>query len=378
MKKKVLVGMSGGIDSSSVCLMLKDKGYEVIGITMRVWDLPQHFSEPGQEQPNHVMQARELAERLGIEHYVADERASFKDVVVRNFIDEYLNGRTPNPCVMCNPTFKFRMLMEWADRLGCDYIATGHYVQKVEQDGSVYLKCGADTKKDQSYFLWRLSQEVLRRCIFPLGDTTKDKVRAYLTEKGFEAKARGGESMEVCFIPGDYREFLKEQLPDLEQKVGPGDFVDEQGHKLGRHQGFPFYTVGQRKGLGIALGKPAFVLKINPQKNTVMLGDADRLMTEYMLVEQPNWVNADALPAEGLAVRIRYRSKPIPCTLKKVNRLWEEKDAKGDLYLVHFHEPASAVTPGQSAVFYVDDLVVGGGYIASQKGIHSYIIEEFA
>lgn len=377
MKKKVLVGMSGGIDSSSVCLMLKDKGYEVIGITMRVWDLPQHFSEPGQEQPNHVMQARELAERLGIEHYVADERASFKDVVVRNFIDEYLNGRTPNPCVMCNPTFKFRMLMEWADRLGCDYIATGHYVQKVEQDGSVYLKCGADTKKDQSYFLWRLSQEVLRRCIFPLGDTTKDKVRAYLTEKGFEAKARGGESMEVCFIPGDYREFLKEQLPDLEQKVGPGDFVNEQGHKLGRHQGFPFYTVGQRKGLGIALGKPAFVLKINPQKNTVMLGDADRLMTEYMLVEQPNWVNADALPAEGLAVRIRYRSKPIPCTLKKVNRLWEEKDAKGDLYLVHFHEPASAVTPGQSAVFYVDDLVVGGGYIASQKGIHSYI-EEFA
>lgn len=377
MKKKVLVGMSGGIDSSSVCLMLKDKGYEVIGITMRVWDLPQHFSEPGQEQPNHVMQARELAERLGIEHYVADERASFKDVVVRNFIDEYLNGRTPNPCVMCNPTFKFRMLMEWADRLGCDYIATGHYVQKVEQDGSVYLKCGADTKKDQSYFLWRLSQEVLRRCIFPLGDTTKDKVRAYLTEKGFEAKSRGGESMEVCFIPGDYREFLKEQLPDLEQKVGPGDFVDEQGHKLGRHQGFPFYTVGQRKGLGIALGKPAFVLKINPQKNTVMLGDADRLMTEYMLVEQPNWVNADALPAEGLAVRIRYRSKPIPCTLKKVNRLWEEKDAKGDLYLVHFHEPASAVTPGQSAVFYVDDLVVGGGYIVSQKGIHSYI-EEFA
>lgn len=365
MKKKVLVGMSGGIDSSSVCLMLKDKGYEVIGITMRVWDLPQHFSEPGQEQPNHVMQARELAERLGIEHYVADERASFKDVVVRNFIDEYLNGRTPNPCVMCNPTFKFRMLMEWADRLGCDYIATGHYVQKVEQDGSVYLKCGADTKKDQSYFLWRLSQEVLRRCIFPLGDTTKDKVRAYLTEKGFEAKARGGESMEVCFIPGDYREFLKEQLPDLEQKVGPGDFVDEQGHKLGRHQGFPFYTVGQRKGLGIALGKPAFVLKINPQKNTVMLGDAEQLKTEYMLAEQDNLIDeAEVFGNEELTVRIRYRSKPIACSVKRL------EDGR---LLVHFQTEASAIAPGQSAVFYVGKRVVGGSFIASQRGIGMYL-----
>ena len=373
MKKKVLVGMSGGIDSSAVCLMLQEQGYEVIGITMRVWDLPQHFSEPGQELPNHVMQARELDDRLGIVHYVADERDSFKNVVVRNFIDEYLHGRTPNPCVMCNPTFKFRMLMDWADRLGCDYIATGHYVQTVEQEGNVYLKCGTDPKKDQSYFLWRLSQEVLRRCIFPLGDTTKDKVRAYLLEKGFEMKARQSESMEVCFIPGDYREFLKEQLPDLDRKIGPGDFVDEQGHKLGRHQGFPYYTVGQRKGLGIALGKPAFVLKINPQKNTVMLGDADRLMTEYMLVEQTNWVNADALPTEGLSVRIRYRSRSIPCTLKKVDRLWDENSDRGDLYLVHFQEPASAVTPGQSAVFYVGDLVVGGGYIASQRGIHSYI-----
>lgn len=369
--------MSGGIDSSAVCLMLKEQGYEVIGITMRVWDLPQHFSQPGQELPNHVLEARELAQRISIEHYVADERASFKNVVVRNFIDEYLNGRTPNPCVMCNPTFKFRMLMEWADRLGCDWIATGHYVQKVEQDGAVYLKCGVDPKKDQSYFLWRLSQDVLRRCIFPLGGTTKDKVRAYLTEKGFEMKARQGESMEVCFIPGDYREFLKEQLPDLDQKVGPGDFVDEQGHKLGRHQGFPYYTVGQRKGLGIALGKPAFVLKINPQKNTVMLGDADRLLTEYMLVEQTNWVNAGALPAEGLSVRIRYRSKSIPCTLKKVQRLWDEEKEQSDLYLVHFQEPASAVTPGQSAVFYVGDRVVGGGYIATQRGIHTYI-KEFA
>lgn len=377
MNKKVLVGMSGGIDSSAVCLMLQEQGYEVVGVTMRVWDLPQHFSEPGQEYPNHVMQARELADRLGMEHYVADERTSFKEVVVRNFMDEYLSGRTPNPCVMCNPTFKFRMLVEWADKLGCDWIATGHYVQTIrdEDKGTVYLKCGTDAKKDQSYFLWRLSQQVLKRCIFPLGAMTKDQVRAYLTEKGFEMKARQSESMEVCFIPNDYRDFLKEQMPDLDQKIGPGDFVDEQGHKLGKHQGFPYYTIGQRKGLGIALGKPAFVLKINPQKNTVMLGDVQQLYTDYMLVDQTVWANQNVLIQQPLSVRIRYRSKPIPCTIKKVERLWDEEGADTELYLVHFLEHASAVTPGQSAVFYQDDMVVGGGYIASQRGIQSYIKE---
>ena len=227
--------MSGGIDSSAVCLKLLDEGYEVVGVTMRVWDLPRQFADTGQEYPDFIQDARALAARLGIAHYVADERTAFKDIVVRNFVDEYLAGRTPNPCVMCNPVFKFRVLAEWADKLGCDYIATGHYVRVKEEGGRYGLYCGVDGKKDQSYFLWRLGQDVLSRCIFPLGALRKEDVRGYLARKGFEMKARGGESMEVCFIDKDYREFLREQVPDLDRRVGEGKFVDVQGRVIGTH-----------------------------------------------------------------------------------------------------------------------------------------------
>lgn len=251
--KRVLVGMSGGIDSTATCLMLQEQGYEIVGVTMCVWgDEPQD--------------ARELAERMGIEHYVADERIPFKETIVKNFIDEYKEGRTPNPCVMCNPLFKFRVLTEWADKLDCAWVATGHYSRLEECDGHIYIVAGDDEKKDQSYFLWQLSQEVLKRCIFPLGNYTKIKVREYLAEKGYEAKSKEGESMEVCFIKGDYRDFLREQCPELDREIGPGWFVSSEGVKLGQHKGAPYYTIGQRKGLEIALGKPAYVLKINPQK----------------------------------------------------------------------------------------------------------------
>lgn len=187
---------------------------------------------------------------------------------------------------MCNPLFKFRILTEWADKLGCRYVATGHYTRLEERNGKVYILVGEDEKKDQSYFLWRLGQDVLRRCIFPLGTYTKLQVREYLRDKGYTLKADEGESMEVCFIKGDYRDFLREHSPEIDREVGPGWFVNSEGVKLGEHKGFPYYTIGQRKGLEIALGKPAYVLKINPQKNTVMLGDADQLKTEYMLAEQ--------------------------------------------------------------------------------------------
>ncbi|MEG1660456.1 MAG: tRNA 2-thiouridine(34) synthase MnmA [Bacteroides sp.] len=346
--KRVLVGMSGGIDSTATCLMLQDQGYEIVGVTLRVWgDEPQ--------------EAKIIADRMGIEHHVADERIPFKETIVKNFIDEYRRGRTPNPCVMCNPLFKFRVLTEWADKLGCSWIATGHYSRLEEWNGRIFIVAGEDEKKDQSYFLWRLGQDVLRRCLFPLGHFTKLQVRDYLREKGFEEKSQDGESMEVCFIKGDYRDFLREQCPELDREIGPGWFVNAEGVKLGQHKGFPYYTIGQRKGLEIALGKPAYVLKINPDKNTVMLGEPEQLRSEYMLGEQDCITNEQEFFAcKELAVRIRYRSRPIPCQVKRL------EDGR---LLVHFLSEASAVTPGQSAVFYLGRRVLGGAFIASQRGI---------
>lgn len=363
--KKVLVGMSGGIDSTAACLMLQEQGYDITGVTMRTWDSPSQFSTPGQDLPDHIVEARRLADRLGIPHHVADVREEFRRVVVGNFVDEYLNGRTPNPCALCNPLFKFRVLTEWADRTGCGLIATGHYSRVELVGGHAYVAAGDDERKDQSYFLWRVGEDVFRRCLFPLGSMTKDDVRRYLHRRGFEAKAREGESMEVCFVEGDYRDFLRLMVPDLDERIGPGKFVNAAGVPLGVHKGFPYYTIGQRKGLDIALGRPAYVLKLNPEKNTVMLGDADRLKARHMLVEHPRMVDPARFFAEpGLSVRIRYRSRPIACSVRPVD---------ADRWLVSFAEEASSIAPGQSAVFYSGRRVVGGALIASQRGIGMYI-----
>lgn len=364
---RVLIGMSGGIDSTAACLMLQEQGYEVVGVTMRVFDLASQMGPEG--EPRFIAEAREVADRLGIEHHVADEREGFAQQIVRYFVDEYMRGRTPNPCVMCNPLFKFRVLTEWADRLGCDYIATGHYVQTVNEDNHYYIVTGDDPQKDQSYFLWNLSQEVLARCVFPLGGWKKADVRQYLMDKGFALKAKEGESMEVCFIEGDYRDFLREHCPEIDVQVGQGKFVDCAGRTLGMHQGYPYYTIGQRKGLGIALGKPAYVLKLNPEKNTVMLGDAEQLMARYMLVETPRLVCEEQFYAEKeLTVRIRYRSRSMPCEVVR--------EVDGGMLLIRFAEAVSAVTPGQSAVFYVGSRLVGGAFIASQRGIGQYVNDD--
>lgn len=352
--KRVLVGVSGGIDSTAACLMLQEQGYEVIGLTLQVWG----------EAP---AEAPEMAKKLGIEHYIVDERDIFQKTVIASFVEEYMSGKTPNPCVMCNPLFKFRVLKEWADKLGCQWIATGHYIKLEEVKGKYYLEIGEDEQKDQSYFLWRLDQEVLQRTLFPLASFHKTEVRKYLQTHGFEKKSKGGESMEVCFIKSDYREFLKEQRPDLDEVVGTGLFVNKSGEQLGEHKGFPYYTIGQRKGLGIALGEPAYVLKLNPEKNTVMLGSQEDLMTSYMITELPKVVDREEfLNCKNLSVRIRYRSKPIPCSVFFL---------EDDRLLVHFKTPASAVTPGQSAVFYDGKRVIGGAVIDFQKGVH-WIVEQ--
>lgn len=365
MKEKVLVGMSGGIDSTATCLMLLEQGYDVVGLTMRVFDVPSHMVDG---EPKSVVEARSIASRLGVRHFVADERQAFRAQVVDYFCGEYLRGRTPNPCVMCNPLFKFRVLSEWASRLGCGFIATGHYVRLRSDGGAVRIVAGADKAKDQSYFLWRLPQEVLSRCLFPLGEWTKNDVRTYLEKKDFAVKAHEGESMEVCFIEKDYRDFLRTQRPDMDALVGEGKFVDKEGKVLGTHRGYPFYTVGQRKGLGIALGRPAFVLRINADKNTVVLGDEADLKAHYMLVEgTPQEILAldTAETKSPLCVRIRYRSQPLPCEVMG-------ESAPG-LTLVHFLAPASGIAPGQSAVFYRGETLVGGAFIASQKGLGQYV-----
>ncbi len=355
-EKSILVGMSGGIDSTAVCSMLLEQGYRVEGLTFITCDAGLPAAE----------KAALLAARLGIRHHIADVREEFRRVVVEPFIESYLTGFTPNPCVGCNPLLKFRLLEQWADKLSCRYIATGHYVRVCRQqdDGKdlYYIVTGDDDRKDQSYFLWRLTQQQLSRVIFPLGDWEKPQVLEYLDEKGLEYASEGGESMEVCFISDDYRTFLRNNVEDIDERFGGGSFVDSRGRVIGKHTGFPFYTVGQRKGLGIALGYPAYVLKINPAKNTVMLGREEELYTRYMLVAEPTWVGR--VPAD-LKVRVRYRSKPVAC---------EAPLPVGDgRWLVHFAEPVMAVTPGQSAVFYCGNVVVGGAYIADQRGINQWI-----
>ena len=355
-EKSVLVGMSGGIDSTAVCHMLLSQGYDVKGLTFITCDSGESAAQS----------AKELAGRLGIEHHIADVRDDFRKLVIEPFIESYLAGLTPNPCVNCNPTVKFRLLEDWADKLGCKYIATGHYVKVVSRDESgvkrYYIVTGDDDRKDQSYFLWRLTQQQLARLILPLGGMDKPAVVEYLRNNGFEALAKGGESMEVCFIPGDYRDFLKENVPDIEERFGGGSFVDSEGRVLGKHKGYPFYTIGQRKGLGIALGHPAYVIKINPSKNTVMLGNEGQLETRYMLIDEPQWTG---IVPEDLTVRVRYRSRPIGCDLPI---------AVGDgRWLVRLHDDASAIAPGQSAVFYCGNTVVGGAYIADQRGINQWI-----
>jgi tRNA-uridine 2-sulfurtransferase len=370
MKRRILVGMSGGIDSTAVCHILINQGYDVVGLTIRNVDIPSkmRIDADGETMPGYIIEAGSLAQRLNIEHYVADERDSFERDVVTPFLNGYLAGVTPNPCVECNPRFKFNVLVEWADKLGCEYIATGHYARIVSLNGSFYVARGVDDLKDQSYFLWRLGQDVLKRTIFPLGEKTKSEVRRYLADNGFEMKSHDTESMEICFIEKDYRDLLKTRIPDIDNRIGSGKFVDAEGKVIGTHKGYPFYTIGQRKGLVVAFGKPVYVLRTNAEKNTVMLGQPEQLETSSMFVQSQRFVGISDgnLPSEeGLSVRIRYRSRAIPCSLEIIPG--EER------LMVRFLEQASAVTPGQSAVFYCGDTVIGGAIISTQRGINQYI-----
>src|SRR6478672_684966 len=292
-KGKVLVAMSGGIDSTVTALMLHNEGYEVIGITMKTWDYASAGSskkETGCCNLDSFNDARAAAVHHGFPHFILDIREEFGDFVIENFVDEYLAGRTPNPCVMCNTHIKWRALLKRANALGCDFIATGHYANIYQADNGRYtISKGLDETKDQSYVLWGLDQELLSRTIMPLGKYRKTAIRQMAHDYGYPELAKKGESYEICFVPdNDYRGFLKRRLPELEGQVANGNFVDINGKVIGKHQGYPFYTIGQRKGLGMAFGSPKFVTQIDPDTNTVVLGEEHDLERNGMWVGKLN------------------------------------------------------------------------------------------
>lgn len=357
-KGKILVAMSGGIDSSIAALMLHEEGYEVIGMTMKTWDYQSSGSskrETGCCSLDSINDARMLAVNAGFPHYILDIRGEFKEHIINNFVDEYLSGRTPNPCVLCNTHIKWESLLKRADQLGCEYIATGHYAKIRQENNRYVVSKGIDDTKDQSYVLWGLTQESLSRTIFPLGSYKKSDIRDIALKSGYSELAKKSESYDICFIPdNDYRAFLKNKVEGLEEKVDGGNFVHTNGTILGKHKGYPFYTVGQRKGLEIALGEPLYVTEIIPETNTVVLGSKEDLEKQEMTVINFNLIKyADLNQGNNFLTKIRYKD---PGTMASVRQ--EDNKLK-----ILFSKRVKGVAPGQSAVFYEDDDIVGGGFI---------------
>jgi tRNA-uridine 2-sulfurtransferase len=350
--------MSGGIDSTVTALMLHNQGYEVVGITMKTWDYAHSGGgkkETGCCNLDSFNDARLAAVEHGFPHYVLDIREEFGESVINNFVEEYMAGRTPNPCVLCNTHIKWSALLKRANALDCDFIATGHYVKVREENSRFVLSRAKDLTKDQSYVLWGLGQECLSRSLYPLGDYLKTEVRQLAFDMGYKELSKKAESYEICFVPdNDYRGFLKRQIPTLEEEVDGGDFVLADGTVVGKHKGYPFYTIGQRKGLDIAMGKPMFVTKILPDTNTIVLGEIHELQQSGMYVGGLNMVKYDTIKDGMEAVtKIRYKDPGTQSTLSMENGLVK----------VHFDHAVNSIAPGQSAVFYDGDDVIGGGII---------------
>ncbi|HQD10950.1 MAG TPA: tRNA 2-thiouridine(34) synthase MnmA, partial [Flavihumibacter sp.] len=346
-------------------LMLHAQGYEVVGITMKTWDYASSGTskkETGCCNLDSFNDARMAAVQHGFPHFVLDIRDEFGGFVIENFVDEYLAGRTPNPCVMCNTHIKWRALLKRADALECDYIATGHYgIINQHTNGRYYVSKGVDETKDQSYVLWGLQQDLLSRTLLPLGGYRKTEIRQMALEFGYPELAKKAESYEICFVPdNDYRGFLKKKVEGLEERVAGGAFVDKTGRILGRHKGYPFYTIGQRKGLDIALGRPVFVTQIVPETNTVVLGDEEDLNQADMQVAKINWMKYDGI-TDGMeaTTKIRYKDKGALSNLYTAN---------GGVR-VRFFEDVKGIAPGQSAVFYEGNDVIGGGIIQRNNPI---------
>ena len=354
MKKKVVIGMSGGVDSSVAAYLLKEQGYEVIGIMMKLSpDNPDYEeNEGGCCSISAANDARRVADVLDIPFYVMNFKDAFKTNVIDNFIDEYMEGRTPNPCIICNRTIKFEEFLRKAKALGADYIATGHYAKIEKQEDRYVLKKAADDKKDQTYALYSLTQEQLSNTLMPCGDYSKPEIRNIAERVGLEV-FRKKDSQEICFIPdNDHGAYIKKYSG---REIKPGNFVDKHGKVLGTHKGIVYYTIGQRKGLGIALGKPVFISKINPKTNQVVLGDEEDIFKNELVAKDLNFILFDKLTSNlRVSAKIRYSAKPQLATLIPL----ENNRVK-----VVFDEKQRAITKGQSVVFYLENLVVGGGII---------------
>ena len=357
MKEKVLVAMSGGVDSSVTLLRIIEMGYEAIGITMKLWEYKNFGGNNLQENNccavSSINKAKLVCERMGVPHYTIDFTGSFKENVVDNFVDEYLSGRTPNPCVRCNSFIKWDTFIEQAEILGAKYIATGHYAQIDEENGDYFIKQGVDERKDQSYVLWGIPKETLSKTILPLGGLTKEEVREIARKHKLET-AEEPESMEICFIAdNNYKRFINEYAPDKVAKIKNGKTLDEKGEKLGSNDGYINYTVGQRKGIGLTNPNPLYVKEINPKNNSIVVGEKSSLFKDICKVKELNWlIETPNFPYETHC-QIRYNGRKAEGTISV-----EENE-----YVVNFKDPQLAVTPGQSIVFYNNKTLCGGGII---------------
>jgi tRNA-specific 2-thiouridylase len=352
-KQRVLLGMSGGVDSSVAGYLLREQGFDVIGVTMKVW--PQDCISRAEDKccgPQAVADARGVAHSLGIPHYVVDEADQFEQTVINYFASEYQAGRTPNPCVMCNEKLKFGNLWNKAEALGCDYIATGHYAIIEHLGDRARLRKGVDPRKDQSYFLFSLKQAQLRRALTPLGALQKPEIRTIAQSIGLKV-ADKVDSQEICFVPGnDYKAFLRSHLAATE--FHRGEIYDVDGNFVAEHEGIELFTIGQRKGLPGGSPQPRYVVDLDPETNRVIVGTVEDLSCEEFEVDRCNWMNRESEEAFEVTVKIRYSH---PGTRATITPLADQRAR------VQLHEAQRAVTPGQAAVFYDGDIVLGGGWI---------------